>query len=141
MCVCLSLHVFVFLSVCVCVTLSILDLRPRQCAPDEQTENKSNRRRENRYICYSFVPYKQIIKAEKMPRNLSNWSMLLCALAIVATVGPMPTHGAVANSHKHEKHNSKERVKDGIFVPRDAHHHGDQGEHNVEFDHEAIIGG
>lgn len=75
-----------------------------------------------------------------MPRNLSNWPVLLCALAIVATVGPMPTHGAVANTHKHGKHNSKERVKDGIFVARDAHHHGDQGEHNVEFDHEAIIG-
>lgn len=76
-----------------------------------------------------------------MTRNLSVGPMLVCALAIVATVGPMPTHGAVANTHKHERPNSKERVKDGIFVPRDAHHHGDQGEHNVEFDHEAIIGG
>lgn len=68
------------------------------------------------------------------------WPMLLCVLAILATVGPMPTHGAVANSHKHEKHTSKERVKDGIYAPRDAHHHGEHGEHNVEFDHEAIIG-
>ncbi|EDW03881.1 reticulocalbin-2 [Drosophila grimshawi] len=75
-----------------------------------------------------------------MPRNLSIWPMLLCTLGILAAVGPMPAIGAVANSHKHEKHTSKERVKDGIFIPRDAHHHGDDGEHNVEFDHEAIIG-
>lgn len=75
-----------------------------------------------------------------MPKNMSFWPMVFCALAILATVGPMPTHGAVANSHKHEKHTSKERVKDGIYAPRDAHHHGEHGEHNVEFDHEAIIG-
>lgn len=67
--------------------------------------------------------------------------MLLCAIGILALVGPMPASGAVANSHKHEKHLSKERVKDGSYVPRDAHHHNDLGEHNVEFDHEAIIGG
>ncbi|KAH8409453.1 hypothetical protein KR222_005501, partial [Zaprionus bogoriensis] len=73
--------------------------------------------------------------------NMSSWPLLLCALTIVALAGPMPTDGAVASTHKHEKHNSKERIKDGVFVPRDAHHHGDQGEHNVEFDHEAIIGG
>ncbi|XP_034097385.1 reticulocalbin-2 [Drosophila sulfurigaster albostrigata] len=68
------------------------------------------------------------------------WPMVVLTLAILAAVGPMPTHGAVASPHKHEKHTSKERIKDGVYVPRDAHHHGEHGEHNVEFDHEAIIG-
>jgi len=75
-----------------------------------------------------------------MPRNLPLFPLALCAIAFLAAVGPMPANGAVANSHKHEKHLSKERVKDGIYAPRDAHHHGEDGEHNVEFDHEAIIG-
>ncbi|XP_055837324.1 reticulocalbin-2 [Episyrphus balteatus] len=44
-----------------------------------------------------------------------------------------------ATTHKHEKHTSKERLKDGSYSPRDAHHNED-GEHHVEFDHEAIIG-
>ncbi|XP_030555133.1 reticulocalbin-2 [Drosophila novamexicana] len=75
-----------------------------------------------------------------MPRNMPLWPMLMCAIGVLAIVGPMPANGAVANSHKHEKHLSKERVKDGVYIPRDAHHHGELGEHNVEFDHEAIIG-
>ncbi|XP_064540826.1 reticulocalbin-2 [Drosophila montana] len=75
-----------------------------------------------------------------MPRNMPLWPMLMCAIGVLAIVGPMPANGAVANSHKHEKHLSKERVKDGVYIPRDAHHHSELGEHNVEFDHEAIIG-
>lgn len=35
---------------------------------------------------------------------------------------------------------SKERLEDGSYSPRDSHHHGEDGEHNVEFDHEAILG-
>lgn len=45
-----------------------------------------------------------------------------------------------ATTHKHEHHGHKERLEDGSFSPRDSHHHGDGGEHNVEFDHEAILG-
>ncbi|GBO99288.1 Reticulocalbin-2 [Eumeta japonica] len=49
----------------------------------------------------------------------------------------MPAYAGIT-PHKHEKHTSKERVKDGIYQARDAHHH-ENGDHNVEFDHEAII--
>lgn len=46
--------------------------------------------------------------------------------------------GAATHNHAHNHH--KERVEDGAFAPRDSHHHSDDGEHNVEFDHEAILG-
>lgn len=55
-------------------------------------------------------------------------ALVICDLAIGAT------------THKHDHHGHKERLEDGSFSPRDAHHHGDGGEHNVEFDHEAILG-
>lgn len=42
-----------------------------------------------------------------------------------------------ATTHKHG--GSKERMQDGSYVARDAHHH-DGGEHHTEFDHEAILG-
>lgn len=48
-----------------------------------------------------------------------------------------------ATTHKHGHSmgtGSKERLEDGSYSPRDAHHHGEDGEHNVEFDHEAILG-
>ncbi|XP_055916550.1 reticulocalbin-2 [Eupeodes corollae] len=60
---------------------------------------------------------------------------LLIVILTVASIGS--TLGAT--THKHEKHTSKERLKDGSYSPRDAHHNED-GEHHVEFDHEAIIG-
>lgn len=63
--------------------------------------------------------------------------MLFCT-AFILVVSTMPAYAGIA-PHKHEKHTSKERVKDGIYQARDVHHH-DDGEHNVEFDHEAIIG-
>lgn len=53
------------------------------------------------------------------------------------------------HSHHHEaQHNdgqlpeqkTGERLKDGSFKPRDADHHGADGEHYAEFDHEAILG-
>lgn len=45
-----------------------------------------------------------------------------------------------ATTHKHDHHANKERLEDGSYSPRDTHHHGAGGEHNVEFDHEAILG-
>lgn len=46
-----------------------------------------------------------------------------------------------ATTHKHG-HNDKsgERLEDGAFRSRDVGHHGDDGEHFAEFDHEAILG-
>lgn len=59
--------------------------------------------------------------------------LILLALAVIE-----PSNGAT--THKHDHHGHKERLEDGSFSPRDTHHHGDGGEHNVEFDHEAILG-
>lgn len=70
-----------------------------------------------------------------MPR----FGIFFLLIAFVLVVNTMPANAGVAHAHKHEKHNSKERLKDGIYAGRDAHHH-ENGDHNVEFDHEAIIG-
>lgn len=43
-----------------------------------------------------------------------------------------------ATTHKHSSTN--ERLEDGSYRSRDADHQHDDGEHNVEFDHEAILG-
>lgn len=43
-----------------------------------------------------------------------------------------------ASPHSH-KHQGSEREIDGAYSPRD-HSHFEDGEHNVEFDHEAILG-
>lgn len=59
--------------------------------------------------------------------------VLLLALLIIN-----PINGAT--THKHDHQGNKERVEDGSYRSRDAHHHGHGGEHNVEFDHEAILG-
>lgn len=48
------------------------------------------------------------------------------------------SEGAVA-THHHSNLN-KERVQDGLYGARDSHHYGDDGGHNDEFDHEAIVG-
>lgn len=69
-----------------------------------------------------------------MPRI---WLLLPCS-AFLLVISTLPVLGAVA-SHKHEKYDSKERLKDGIFRPPDAHHY-ENSQHNVQFDHEAIIG-
>lgn len=45
-----------------------------------------------------------------------------------------------ATTHKHNHQHSDERLEDGAYRPRDAGHHGDDGEHNADFDHEAILG-
>lgn len=48
---------------------------------------------------------------------------------------------SAAVAHKHVHHSgSHERMEDGSFRSRDAGHHGEHGEHMVEFDHEAILG-
>lgn len=57
----------------------------------------------------------------------------------------MEAQSYAATTHKHTHSISggggnKERLEDGSYSPRDAHHHGEDGEHNVEFDHEAILG-
>lgn len=58
--------------------------------------------------------------------------------AFLLVISTLPVSGAVA-SHKHDKYDSKERLKDGIFRSHDAHHY-ENSQHNVQFDHEAIIG-
>lgn len=45
-----------------------------------------------------------------------------------------------ATTHKHSHQRNEERLEDGSYSPRDAGHHGDDGEHNSEFDHEVMLG-
>lgn len=47
--------------------------------------------------------------------------------------------GAVMHGHTHNTLN-KEREADGAYSPKDKSHFSDSGEHNAEFDHEAILG-
>lgn len=64
-------------------------------------------------------------------RNSVRWIVILVGLvAIIET----------ATTHKHSHEHSEERLEDGAYRPRDAGHHGEDGEHNSEFDHEAILG-
>lgn len=44
-----------------------------------------------------------------------------------------------ATTHKHS-HHTGERLQDGSYRPRDSDHHGADGEHLTEFDHEAMLG-
>lgn len=48
-------------------------------------------------------------------------------------------HCASAAVHQHGVH-TVERESDGSFHARDADHYDDEARHNVEFDHEAILG-
>uniref|UniRef100_A0A1A9WK75 Reticulocalbin-3 n=1 Tax=Glossina brevipalpis TaxID=37001 RepID=A0A1A9WK75_9MUSC len=64
--------------------------------------------------------------------------IVLCTV-FVLMVNTKPTYSAGIAPHKHDKLSSKERLKDGIYHPRDVNHF-DNGEHKVGFDHEAIIG-
>lgn len=48
-------------------------------------------------------------------------------------------HCASAAVHQHSVDTS-ERESDGSFRSRDADHYDDEERHNVEFDHEAILG-
>lgn len=57
-------------------------------------------------------------------------------LTLIATASAL---GAVAHNHAyHPPH--QERAVDGSFNGRDFHHRDAAGDHNVEFDHEAILG-
>lgn len=47
--------------------------------------------------------------------------------------------GAVV-THNHLHHEHPERLEDGTLGGRGMHHYHEDGEHNVEFDHEAILG-
>lgn len=70
------------------------------------------------------------------------FAILLCE-SLAADTAATPPH-----KHDHHHHHSKERLQDGSYAPRDAHHHdhsnaaGDEDiiPHNSEFDHEAILG-
>lgn len=59
----------------------------------------------------------------------------LIAIIVLSSAATTHKHG-----HQHSEPHSGERLEDGAFRPRDADHHGDNGEHNSEFDHEAILG-
>jgi hypothetical protein len=59
---------------------------------------------------------------------------LLLSLAQILTANP------AATQHVHNHHHGKEREEDGAFSPRDHLHHGEDGTHHAEFDHEAILG-
>lgn len=55
----------------------------------------------------------------------------------------MVIEAAIPHTHTephHDKNHTGERLKDGSFKARDADHHDEDGEHNMEFDHEAILG-
>lgn len=58
-------------------------------------------------------------------------------VVMIALTGAATTH---KHSHQHTEPHSGERLEDGAYRPRDSDHHGDDGEHNSEFDHEAILG-
>lgn len=47
-------------------------------------------------------------------------------------------NAAVMHSHSVVSH--RERESDGAYSPRDHSHYSESGEHDSEFDHEAIIG-
>lgn len=66
------------------------------------------------------------------PQRRSMQSMLIL-IALVVLIES-------ATTHKHSHQPSGERVEDGVYRSRDAGHHGDDGEHFAEFDHEAILG-
>ncbi|XP_059617293.1 reticulocalbin-2 [Phlebotomus argentipes] len=59
-----------------------------------------------------------------------------CFLFIVATLFVAVLS---ATTHKHTHSSNKERMEDGSYSPKNAHHF-DGGEHHSEFDHEAILG-
>lgn len=68
--------------------------------------------------------------------------MLKAGGFLVLLIGVIVVGSRAATTHKHTHHTSggaKERMEDGSYAPRDAHHmEGD--EHHSEFDHEAILG-
>lgn len=68
--------------------------------------------------------------------------MLKAGGFLILLIGVLVVGSQAATTHKHTHQASggaKERMEDGSYAPRDAHHmEGD--EHHSEFDHEAILG-
>lgn len=78
------------------------------------------------------------MKLHFMPNNRSRESLLVLILITI----PVFIFGATTvhkHAHNHD-HNTGERLQDGSYKPRDGDHHGADGEHFAEFDHEAILG-
>lgn len=57
-----------------------------------------------------------------------------------AIIAGVLTLSLSAVMHSHSSNLNKEREADGAFSPRDKTHRSDSGEHNIDFDHEAILG-
>lgn len=64
-------------------------------------------------------------------KNKFKWLFTILALCCVLI--------EAATTHKHGHHQG-ERLEDGSYKPRDSDHHGADGEHYTEFDHEAMLG-
>jgi len=62
--------------------------------------------------------------------------LLICLLNIFSVANSSP---AVPHLHSRAPH-SQEREDDGAYSPRDKAHQAG-GDHHIEFDHEAILGG
>lgn len=60
------------------------------------------------------------------------------AVVLIIFLNGRLTIGGVMHGHNNEIH--KEREADGAFSPRDHSHYSESGEHNIAFDHEAILG-
>lgn len=61
--------------------------------------------------------------------------IVIVAITVINYVNCTP-----ASAHLHPHSRNLEREEDGSFKPRDHNHLGDDGSHNIEFDHEAILG-
>lgn len=76
-----------------------------------------------------------------MNKQIKAICKLICVLAIVllpyVLIEAAATH---KHSHNHGEAHTGERLEDGSYKSRDADHHGADGEHYAEFDHEAILG-
>lgn len=67
--------------------------------------------------------------------NYLLWSAIALLLIMLQFSDSATTH-----KHSHHHDHTKERTEDGIYKSRDESHHGEDGEHKSEFDHESIIG-
>lgn len=92
----------------------------------------------------------EMVKARKC---ISVGATLVLSLGLISLV--IEAESAIASSHSH-RHGSpspgKEREDDGAYSPRSASHYGtskqragspldiDSPEHNLQFDHEAVVG-
>lgn len=64
---------------------------------------------------------------------------LLLILVVITIPYVVVSHTVHKHAHNHD-HGTGERLEDGSYKPRDTDHHGVDGEHFAEFDHEAILG-